>query len=140
MVTPSSTRPDLRSLRIDEGKRKSGKTGKRLGIAAALLGVVVLAGGGIFALRNSRATVDVAIAQKVASGRPALLSASGYVTPRRRATLAAKITGRVTRVLFDEGMRVHQGQVLTTLDDLDAKRALESARADRDSSEAAIAD
>jgi len=29
-------------------------------------------------------------------GRQALLNASGYITPRRRATIAAKITGRVT--------------------------------------------
>ena len=140
MVTPTSTRPDLRSLRIDEGKRKSGKTGKRLGIAAAILGVLILAAGGIFAIRNSRPTVDVATAQSVPSGRPALLTASGYVTPRRRATIAAKITGRVVKVLFDEGMHVHEGQVLATLDDSDARRALESARADRDSSRAAIAD
>jgi RND family efflux transporter MFP subunit len=68
------------------------------------------------------------------------LNASGYVTPRRRATIAAKITGRVTGVFFDEGTRVHAGQLLATLDDADVKKALDSAKADRDSSQAAIAD
>ena len=144
MATQTSPQPDLRSLRIDEVHRKGGKggkAGKRLGIAAALLGAVVLAGGAILAFRNQRPMVEVAVAQKVVAGsRPALLNASGYVTPRRRATIAAKITGRVTGVLFDEGVRVHAGQVLSTLDDSDARRALDSAKADRDASEAAIAD
>lgn len=141
MSTQTSPRPDLRSLRIDEVHRKGGRAGKRLGIAAALLGVLVLAGGAILAFRNQRPMVEVAVAQKVRAGeRLALLNASGYVTPRRRATIAAKITGRVTAVLFDEGMRVQEGQVLSTLDDSDARRALDSAKADRDASEAAIAD
>src|SRR6184192_1155930 len=50
------------------------------------------------------------------------------------------ITGRVTSVFFDEGTPVKQGQLLATLDDSDYKRALEAAKADRDSTQAAIAD
>jgi RND family efflux transporter MFP subunit len=46
----------------------------------------------------------------------------------------------VTGVFFDEGTHVHQGQLLATLDDADAQRALGSAKADRDSAKAAIAD
>ena len=97
--------------------------------------------GGIFALRSKVPTVEVAAA-RAANGPEAetLLNASGYVTPRRRATVAAKITGRVTGVLFDEGMRVQEGQLLATLDDSDAKRALDTAIADREASKAAIAD
>jgi RND family efflux transporter MFP subunit len=82
----------------------------------------------------------VATATKPAAGPVGVLNASGYVTPRRRATIAAKITGRVTGVFFDEGTRVTEGQLLATLDDSDARRALESAKADRDSSQAAILD
>ncbi len=41
---------------------------------------------------------------------------------------------------FDEGTHVHAGQVLATLDDSDAKRALDAAKADRDASQATIAD
>jgi len=40
-----------------------------------------------------------------------VLNASGYVTPRRRATVSAKITGKVIEVLVDEGMPRHGGQV-----------------------------
>src|SRR5271156_5878166 len=123
----NSPKHDLGSLRIDEGQRKSRKTGKVLGVFAALIGVVVIVAGVVFAFRNQKPVVEVAVAQKAAAGRPALLNASGYVTPRRRATIAAKITGRVTRVNFDEGLHVPEGFVLATLDDSDARRALDSA-------------
>src|SRR5205814_5120907 len=75
-----------------------------------------------------------------ANDRVALLNASGYVTPRRRATVAAKITARVTRMNAEEGMRVQQGQVLALLDDSDARVRLNSAIADRDSTEASMRD
>jgi HlyD family secretion protein len=131
---------DLGSLRIHEGQRKGGKTGKVLAIFAALIGLAVIVTGVVFAFHNQKPVVEVAVAQRAAAGRPALLNASGYVTPRRRATIAAKITGRVTKVNFDEGMHVQEGFVLATLDDSDARRALDSAKADRDSAQAAIAD
>ncbi len=141
MATGSQTpKPDLGSLRIHEGQRKGGRTGKFFGIFAAILGVVVLVAGGVFAFMHQKPVVEVAAAQKAGSDRPALLNASGYVTPRRRATVASKITGRVTGVFFDEGMHVPQGFVLATLDDSDVRRALDSAKADRDTAQASILD
>jgi RND family efflux transporter MFP subunit len=139
-TSPNPGKPDLSSLRIGEGQRKSGKAGRRLGIFAALIGVLVIVTGAVLAFRDQKPVVEVTTAQKPATGRPALLNASGYVTPRRRATVAAKITGRVTGVFFDEGMHVKNGQVLATLDDSDAKRALDSAVADRNSTQAQIID
>jgi RND family efflux transporter MFP subunit len=136
----NSIKPDLGSLRIDDGKRRGRKTGKVLGLFAAILGLAVIVTGAVFAFRNQTPVVEVATAQKAAAGRPTLLNASGYVTPRRRATVAAKITGRVTGVFFDEGMHVPQGFVLARLDDSDVRRALDSAKADRNATEAQIAD
>lgn len=137
----NSTRPDLGSLRIDEEQRAKSSVGRRIIYAAIpvfLFAVIVAAA---FVLRNQRPVVEVATAAKPeAGGRQALLNASGYITPRRRATIAAKITGRVTGVFFDEGTHVAQGQLLATLDDADTTRALDSAKADRDSAQAAIAD
>ncbi len=46
-----------------------------------------------------------------------VLNASGYVTARRQATVSSKVTGKVTEVLVEEGMVVHEGQVLARLDD-----------------------
>src|SRR6266403_1835704 len=142
MATPAnSPRHDLGSLRIGEGQRKGSGMGKRVLYAA--IPVLIFAGivAGAYALRSQKSVVEVATAAKPeAGGRQALLNASGYITPRRRATIAAKITGRVTGVFFDEGTRVAAGQLLATLDDSDVKRSLDSAKADRDASQAAIAD
>lgn len=133
---------DLSSLRIHDRHRKGGNVGKAFAIT---LGALIILGGlaaGIYALLHSRPVVEVAVARTAAGagGREALLNASGYVTPRRRATIAAKITGRVTGVFFDEGTHVREGQLLATLDESDAKKALTTAKADYDSARAAIAD
>src|SRR6266403_1410097 len=142
MATPANLpKPDLSALRIDDRLRSQSKMGKRIFYAS--IPVLIFAGivAAAYAFRSQKPVVEVATAAKhKAGGRQALLNASGYITPRRRATIAAKITGRVTGVFFDEGTRVAQGQLLSTLDDSDVRRSLDSAKADRDASQAAIAD
>ena len=142
LVMPAdSSKPDLGSLRIHDGQRAKSGMGKRVmyaSIPVIIFGAIVATA---FALRSQKPVVEVAAAAKPDSEGPqTALNASGYVTPRRRATIAAKITGRVTAVFFDEGTRVKEGQLLATLDDSDYRRALEAAKADRDASQAAIAD
>ncbi len=120
----TSTGPDLSSLRIDERARRGGSLGKRLGLFAAGLGALVLVTGLVFGLKGQKPSVDVAVARGGGEGKAALLNASGYVTPRRRATVAAKITARVTAMYAEEGMHVKAGQVLALLDDADARPGL----------------
>jgi len=140
MATPPNTfKADLSSLRISDTKRTNSRSKRWVWIVLVVI-VLGLAGGAAFAFRNRKVEVEVATASKPMTGPAGVLNASGYVTPRRRATIAAKITGRVTGVYFDEGTRVTEGQLLATLDDSDARRALDSAKADRDSSQAAILD
>jgi len=122
--------PDLASLRIDAGARtiKGGKR-PRLIIAAvvALLIMIVLIS---IAVKNKKVTVEVAIARPAAESKGAVvLNASGYVTPRRRSTVAAKITARVREMLVEEGMHVKEDQVLAYLDDADAKVRFAAAEA-----------
>jgi len=45
-TTSNSVKPDLGSLRIDEGKRRGRNTGKMLGAFAAILGLAVIVTGG----------------------------------------------------------------------------------------------
>src|ERR1700722_12269833 len=140
-TSANAARPDLGALRIDKDKRQERKTGKIFGVVLAAILVVALVAGAAYYSRNSAPVVEVSAAQKAGTAGPtALLNASGYVTPRRRATIAAKITGRVVGVYFDEGVHVKEGQVLAKLDDSDVKRALDSAVADRNSTKAQIAD
>src|SRR5271170_3302781 len=140
-TSANPARPDLGALRIDKDKRQERKTGKIFGIILAAILLIALVAGAAYYSRNSAPIVEVAAAQKAGTAGPtALLNASGYVTPRRRATIAAKITGRVIGVYFDEGVHVKEGQVLAKLDDSDVKRALDSAVADRNSTQAQISD
>jgi RND family efflux transporter MFP subunit len=141
MASPSNTiKPDLSSLRISDAKRTNSRGSRRwlwIVLVVVFLGLV---GAAASAFRNRKVEVEVATVSRPVNGPAGVLNASGYVTPRRRATIAAKITGRVTGVFFDEGTRVADNQLLATLDDSDVRRQLESAKADRDSSQAAIAD
>ncbi len=82
----------------------------------------------------------MATARSAGGGSAVLLNASGYVTPRVRATVAAKITGRVEAMLVDEGMVVAAGQVLARLDESDVRARLAAAVAERDAAAAATTD
>ncbi|MDB6072287.1 MAG: efflux transporter, family, subunit [Verrucomicrobiales bacterium] len=53
-----------------------------------------------------------------------LLNASGYVTARRAATVSAKVTGKVTEVLVEEGMKVADGQIVARIDNSNALAGL----------------
>ncbi len=133
-------KPDLGALRIEAHKRGSRKAGKRIAIILFVVLAALVTVGGVYAYLHRTPSVQVATLDAPDAGPQALLNASGYVTPQRRATVAAKITGRVTGVFFTEGMRVHKGFVLATLDDSDAKAALASAKADRNATQASILD
>jgi RND family efflux transporter MFP subunit len=136
----ATVKPDLGALRIDAHKRGSRKAGRRIAIVLFALLAALVTVGGVYAYMHRTPSVQVATADAPDTGPQALLNASGYVTPQRRATVAAKITGRVTGVFFTEGMRVHKGFVLATLDDSDAQRSLASAKADRNATQASILD
>ena len=133
------SRPDLSGLKIDDSVRPAG-SGRRARRVIALAAVVVIAAAAFLALRG-RATV-VTVVEARSAGDPAsvsLLNASGYITPRRRATVAAKITARVVDVYVDEGMAVTEGQLLARLDDSDAQRRRQAARTQRDATASLIA-
>jgi HlyD family secretion protein len=70
------------------------------------------------------------------------LAASGYIVARRKATVAAEITGKVVEVLIEEGMVVEVGRVVARLDSVLAEHDLALAKsrvAAADAAAAAIA-
>src|SRR5213078_815519 len=107
---------------------------------AALAAFLLVSAGLFLVLREKAPVVEVTTVRADKGGRPALLNASGYVTPRRRATIAAKITARVNDMFAEEGMHVEPGQILAVLDDSDARARLGSAKADRDATAATLGD
>src|SRR5437879_7134173 len=85
-LTSRTPQPDLATLKIADHSRSGGKAGKRFALFAAVLGAAVLLGGAILALRGQKPVVEVTTARPAGDPRSeALLNASGYVTPRRRA-------------------------------------------------------
>lgn len=131
---------DLSALSIDPDARARGGPDRRL-IAVLIVALIVIAIVVSWWLTGRRASVvEVATAREGSGGPAAILNASGYVTPRRRATVSAKITGKIAEVFIEEGMAVEEGQVLATLDALDALASLRSAEAEHAVAKAALAE
>lgn len=143
-----SAEPDkkalLGQLRIDRGAEPTGPaTGRRTWIIGGVVALIVLLGGGAWLALSARGALPVhtALAQPLAGGAGAgasVLDATGYVTARREATVSAQMTGKVTEVLFDEGDRVKEGQVIARLDDTAQKAALAQAQAQLQSARALL--
>jgi len=132
-------KPNLSDLKIDHQARSSDGGNRRLLLIAAAILVTIAVTAVLIVGGSSVTTVEVAIARSAPTGGAAtVLNASGYVEPRRKATVSSKITGKVTEVLVDEGMVVKEGQVLAQLDDSDARRRYEAIRAQRNVARAAI--
>jgi HlyD family secretion protein len=133
--------PSLDDLRIE---RKAGAQSGRLGlvgIVAALL-LLVLAVLAWWLRSPSAIEVKTVPAQEtaMAGADRTVLNASGYVTARREATVSSKVTGKVTEVLIEEGMKVQEGQVLARLDDTNVKTSLLLAEAQLVSATNALAE
>ncbi len=121
----------LKELRLD--RKAPPPPSRRWPWIVAVVVVLVLAAIAWALLGRSRA-VEVRTAPVVALGQgganASVLDATGYVVARRMATVSAKITGKVREVMIEEGMRVEEGQVMATLDPIDAnaQRSLNAAQ------------
>jgi HlyD family secretion protein len=134
-------KPSLDGLRIDRsGAEERSGPGWKLWLSVAI--VLLAIGGGVWAWLGIPRAVEVrtATARAVAGGSAAgaVLDASGYVTARRQATVSSKVTGKVTEIHVEEGMKVQAGQVLARLDDSTARRQLALAEAQTSSARHAL--
>ena len=131
MSTPKSTLDDLR---IEREVARPSQPNRWLWLLPVLV-VAASAAAGIYATRNQPIEITTAPVRVLTSGSSGLtvLNASGYVTARRKATISAKVTGKVVEVLVEEGMRVKAGQVLARLDDSNVKTSFDVAESQLDS-------
>ena len=125
----------LNQLQIDRDDEPSGGGG-RAAIWWVLAVLVVVAAGGAgwyYYTLPETIVVNVAMAaaapDEVSTERGSILDASGYVIPRRQATVSSKITGKVVELLIEEGQFVERDEVVARLDDTNYRAALAQAEA-----------
>ncbi|MES2758521.1 MAG: efflux RND transporter periplasmic adaptor subunit [Pseudomonadota bacterium] len=140
MNAPKEARSVIDQLRIERAPMAPPRDSRKLWLAGAVLAVAALATGGVRYLQSRPLAVQAAVAAPVegGAGAGAALQATGYVVAGRQATVAAKITGRLTEVLFEEGQHVKAGQVLAKLDNSNAVAILNQARAQVELSKMAV--
>lgn len=134
----------LNQLRIDRSQPPS-SDGHGKWWATGIVVVIIAASAVWYLTRPGGVPITTAVAQPVASGTsgastgPSLLDASGYIVARRRATVSSKVTGKVVKVMLEEGQRVEAGQVIALLDDANWRAALAQSKAQLQQSEANVA-
>jgi RND family efflux transporter MFP subunit len=132
-MTPESH--DLSRLRIDRDDRRDEESapGRRwpwlVLLVVALVGIAVVA----WRLRDSRGPeVETAVAQSTGGGAVVAsgISASGYVVARTKASVSAKIGGRLVALGVSEGSYARRGAVIARLESADYEAALLAADAE----------
>lgn len=125
----NTTADQLNQLRIE---RKPGARKRKRKLWPWIVGAIAVLVAVIIGWSSTRPAEVQAVAARDAAdpANASLLDASGFIVARRIATVSSKSTGRVREVLIEEGQRVEAGQILATLDpiDADAQQALASAQ------------
>jgi RND family efflux transporter MFP subunit len=132
----SDLKGHLESLRIDRTAAPAARGARRavLPIAAAVLALAAIAAWFVVRPRLfAGIEVDTVRPSVQTAGATtpgmAILTASGYVVPRRKAVVSAKIQGRLSELRVEEGSRVKEGDILARLESADYTAQVHSAEA-----------
>ncbi|HEY3216010.1 MAG TPA: efflux RND transporter periplasmic adaptor subunit [Candidatus Eisenbacteria bacterium] len=107
-----------------------------------MLGAALVLGlGSWFLLRPRALEVQVALASATGGGSVSGsgITANGYVVARTKASVSAKVLGRLEYLDVQEGSHVPKGRVIARIEAADIRAALEAARARVDQLEAEVA-
>lgn len=126
---------DLSKLEISERDRNRAGTEspRRSWIKLALVVAAIAAAGLLLGLSGWLEPAIGVQTVKISKIYPAraltVLNAAGYVVAQRKAAVSSKATGRLAKLLVEEGQAVKQDQVIAWLENEDLKATLEEARA-----------
>jgi RND family efflux transporter MFP subunit len=144
MTTPAH---DLSRLRINRDSPPSGPRGPgRRAIIVVVAAVLLAAAAFVLVRRGSVVTVETVVATPlgVAGGAEVTgataVTANGYVVARTRASVAAKVAGRLASLSVDEGTPVKEGDVIARLESADYQAAVGEARANLATARAVLAE
>jgi len=138
----------LDKLKIDRTQTPPLRGGGRRWLMVLGAAVLVAAAAAWMISRTGRGIPVHVVMAKAAAGTGAsgvatpgvsMLDASGYVVALREATVSAKSIYKVSEVMVQEGQAVKRGELLATLDDSNARAALDQSRAQVKQLEAALA-
>lgn len=143
-MTEASPRPDLSALRMNRDPaaapaRRGGRVKWWIGTAAAfavLAAVLMKFPPAWLAPKVETTTVQVVTPAQAST----VLTATGYTVADRRASVAAKIVGRVVELRVDEGDPVKKNEVIALLDSEEWRAALHQAEAAVEEAGATFAD
>lgn len=134
---------DLSKLRIDrDGERKTSGGSGILRKIVYLLILIGLVFGGYMLFQGPLKPAKKVQVTSVTAIQPtqaiSTLNASGYVVAQRKADVASKATGRLERLMVEEGSKVKKGQIIGEIENQDMKAALDRAKADVKVAEATV--
>jgi RND family efflux transporter MFP subunit len=119
----------LDSLKIERTPVRRKQTSPLLYVAGIVAVIVIAAAAWFFWPDNAIPVHVITASAEGSGGGGASLDASGYVVARRKATLSAKIMGKIAEVNFEEGQKVKAGEIVARLDDSDYQAAVRQAQA-----------
>jgi HlyD family secretion protein len=125
--------PDLSSLRIQRDDDSGDRSGRGPAVVIAVIALALAAAGGWYFVTRGGGAIEVRAAVANASGggsaSSAGISANGYVVARTRASVSAKVLGRLATLRVHEGSFLRLGEIIATIEDADFRAQVAAARA-----------
>lgn len=134
-ATDPRPRPDLAALRIhreEEPQARAFPVGTIVGwlVVLALLAIgAYLVYERVIVPRSAPVVETTVVKATVNVANPPLLTATGYLVANKQSKITPKISGKVVRLNFDVGDKVHKGDVLAVLESTNMQAQLDEANA-----------
>ena len=132
----SPAQPDLSKLRINrDAPPPSLSRAVRRNVILGVVALILVIGAFLGWRRGSVITVETVVAKPLAAGGSAdnpgssSVTANGYVVARTRASVSAKLPGRIAELRVSEGSALKKDEIIATLENADYQAQLAQAHA-----------